>query len=205
MTSVRKSLSSGIFYTTIAKYSSVFFSIFIGAVLARLLTPAEFGIVALVTVFVSFFNLLSDFGIGQAVIQNQTLRDKDVHSIFSFSIILGFLLSGLFFFTAPFIAKFYNETELINISRLLALTVLLNSLQVIPKALLQKALKFKQIGIITVIIQLMSGVIAIILALKGFSYYAIVIQSILNGLCTLIVFYFLAPIKIVLRDRKSVV
>jgi len=54
MTSIRKSLSSGIFYTALAKYSGVFISIFIGAILARLLTPKEFGIVALVSVFVSF-------------------------------------------------------------------------------------------------------------------------------------------------------
>ncbi|NQU85315.1 MAG: lipopolysaccharide biosynthesis protein [Mariniphaga sp.] len=199
MTSIRKSLSSGIFYTALAKYSGVFISIFIGAILARLLTPKEFGIVALVSVFVSFFSLLSDFGIGQAVVQNQTLTEKDIHSIFSFSIILSLFLSGLFFFTAPFISAFYNEPELINVSKLLSLSVLFNSLQVIPKALFQKALKFKQIGIITVIIQVITGFIAIIMAFKGYSYYSLVFQSIISGLCTLIIFYSLSPLRIVLK------
>jgi len=205
MTSILKSLSSGIFYTALAKYSGIIISIAIGAVLARLLTPEEFGIVALVTVFVSFFNLLSDFGLGPAVVQNQSLEDKDVHSIFSFSILLGLLLSGLFFLSAPFIAKFYNESELINVSRLLSLAILFYSLQIIPKALFQKALKFKQIGLITVSVQLFSGIIAITLAYKGFSYYALVVQSILVSGISLIIFYFLKPVKIAWRIQFSAI
>ena len=199
MTSIGKTLGSGIIYTAVAQYSGVLFSILIGAVLARLLTPEEFGVVALVTVFVTFFNLLSNFGIGQAVVQNQSLTDDDIQSIFSFSILLGFLLAGLFFLFAPFIASFYNESELIDISKWLAISVLFNSLQIIPKARFQKELKFKQIGIVTLIVQVLCGVIAIILAYMGFSYYALVVHSILNGLFTLIVFYYLAPIKIALK------
>lgn len=205
MTSIRKSLGSGIFYTALAKYSGIIISIVIGAVLARLLTPEEFGIVALVTVFVSFFNLLSDFGLGPAVVQNQSLDDKDVHSIFSFSILLGFLLSGLFFLAAPLIAGFYNEPELINVSRLLSLAILFYSLQIIPKALFQKALKFKLIGLIAVIVQSFSGVVAIILAYAGFSYYALVIQSILVSGISLVIFYSLKPVKIVWRIQFSAI
>lgn len=201
MTSIRKSLGSGIFYTALAKYSGIFITIFIGAVLARLLTPEEFGIVALVTVFVSFFNLLSDFGLGPAVVQNQSLKIEDVHSIFSFSILLGFLLSGLFFFAAPFVADFYNEPELINVSRLLSLAILFHSLQIVPKALFQKALKFKQIGLITLSVQFFSGVIAIILAYREFSYYALVIQSILTGGISLVIFYSIKPVKIAWRIK----
>ena len=205
MSSISKSLTTGVIYTAIARYSGVFFSIFIGAILARLLTPEEFGIVALVTVFVSFFGLLSDFGLGQAVVQNQSLTNKDIQSIFSFSIFLGLFLASLFFFAAPLISNFYNESELLNVCKFLSLSVLFNSLQIIPKAQFQKALKFKQIGIITVTIQLISGIIAIILAYKGFSYYAIVIQSILNGFFTLIMFYFLAPIKPILRIELNAI
>lgn len=205
MTSIRKSLGLGILYTALARYSGIIISIAIGAVLARLLTPEEFGIVALVTVFVSFFNLLSDFGLGPAVVQNQLLDDKDVYSIFSFSILLGLLLSGLFFLAAPLIAGFYNEPELINVSRLLSLAILFYSLQIIPKALFQKALKFKQIGLITVSVQLFSGIIAIALAYKGFSYYALVVQSILVSGISLIIFYFLKPVKIAWRIQFSAI
>lgn len=199
MTSIRKSFTSGILYTGVAKYSGVIISIVIGAILARLLSPEEFGIVALVTVFVSFFTLLSDFGLGPAVVQNQTLSSADVKSIFSFSILIGLLLSLLFFLSAPLIANFYNEPELVKVSRLLSLAILFHSLQIIPRSLLQKDLKFKQLGIITVVLQLITGAVAIFLAYIGFSYYALVIKSILLGAGFMLVFYILRPIKITWR------
>ncbi|MFV0590281.1 MAG: lipopolysaccharide biosynthesis protein [Draconibacterium sp.] len=205
MSSIRKSLTTGVFYTALAKYSGVFFSIVIGAVLARLLTPEEFGIVALVTVFATFFRLLSDFGIGQAVVQNQKLTKQDIQSIFSFSVIFGIVLSVVFYLAAPFIANFYKERALINVTKLLSLSVLFASVQIIPKAISQKNLKFKQIGIVTVIIQVVCGITAIILAYNGFSYYALVYQSIISSALTLIVFYLLNPIKVVFKIRMEAV
>lgn len=205
MTSIRKSLGSGIFYTGLARYSGVFFSIAIGAILARLLTPHEFGIVALVAVFVSFFGLLSDFGLGPAVIQNQKLTDSDVESIFSFSILLGFFLSASFFLCGPLIAGFYDEPALVNVARWLSLSVLFNSLLIIPKALFQKVLKFKEIGLVTVGVQLASGSLAIVMAYAGFSYYALVFQSILSGGLSLLIFYFLKPVKIAFRIDFSAI
>lgn len=203
MSTIRKSISSGILFTAATRYSGILISVIIGAVLARLITPSEFGIVALVTVFVTFFNLLSDFGIGPAVVQNQSLSNRDTQSIFTFSILIGIILSGSFFFASHIIASFYNEPELITISRLLALSVLFYSLQTVPKALYLKSLKFKQIGIITICIQSFAGVIAIILAFKGFSYYALVIQSILVGGISLVTFYIVAPIKLKLTIRME--
>lgn len=201
MLTIRKSLTSGILYIAMARYSGIIIAIITGAVLARLLTPAEYGIVALVTVFVSFFNLLSDFGLGPAVVQNQTLTDDDIKSIFLFSILLGFLMAGLFYMSAPVIARFYNKTELVQISRLLSLSILLHTLNIIPKALLQKALKFKQIGILSLGVQIFSGIIAIYLAFAGYSYFALVYQSILSGLISLVLFYWLVPVKIQLRVK----
>ncbi|MFW5804303.1 MAG: lipopolysaccharide biosynthesis protein [bacterium] len=194
--SIRKSLTFGFIYTGLAKYSNLIINIIIGAVLARLLTPNEFGIVALVTVFVSFFSLLSNFGLAPAVVQNNSLSKNDIRSIFSFSILIGFIFATIFYLGAPLIASFYNEPKLVTVSKLLSISVLFHSLEIIPKALFQKALKFKQIGIITVSVQLFSGIIAVILALKNFSYYALVYRSILVGLISLVIFYWLAPIKL---------
>lgn len=206
MGSVRKNLSSGIFYTAISKYSNVVLQLVIGAILARLLSPEEFGIVAIVTVFVVFFNLLSDFGFGPAIIQNQNLDDKDIKSIFSLSIGLGFLLAGIFYFLADLIASFYDQQELVNISRLLSLAVLFYSFHAVPKALILKKLRFKQLSIINVSIQIVTGTIAIILAFKGFSYYALVIKSILDGFLNFIAYFILNPIQVTLQiKRKSII
>jgi PST family polysaccharide transporter len=194
MTSIRKSLASGIFYTAIAKYSGIVISVLLGAVLARILTPAEFGTVALVMVFAGFFSLLSNFGIGPAVVQHSSLSREDISSIFLFSIFLGVFFALVFFLTAAFIADFYDKPELINITRLLSVSILFNSIQVVPQALLRKALKFKQIGIVTICCQMFSGFVAVALSLKGFSYYALIIQSILSAVISCLIFYCMAPI-----------
>ena len=194
-----KKMSSGVFYTAIAKYSGVILSIIIGAILARLLSPEEFGIVAIVTVFISFFNILSDMGLGPAIIQNKELNKKDIESIFFFSVILAFFFAIIFFFLAPFIASFYNTPNLISVVRLLSLTVLFYSLRVVPNALNLKKLNFKKVGWVTVSTQLLSGILAIILAYRGFSYYALVVKSIFDGLVSFILLYSLSPIRFSLK------
>lgn len=203
MSSIRKDISSGMFYTMTTRYSGILISIIIGAVLARLLSPAEFGVVALVTVFISFFNILSNVGIGPAVIQNKELTEEDVQSIFLISILLGFILALLFFLFSTVIASFYNNTELIPVTRLLSLTVLFSAFGIVPNALLLKKLKFKQVGVTTIIVQLFSGFFAIFFAYKGFSYYALVYKSIFDGFFTFLLFYWLSPIKLKFELKKS--
>ena len=203
MASVKQKLASGISYTAITKYSRIFISIFIGAILARLLSPAEFGLVALVTVFISFFYILTDVGIGPAIIQNKKLTETDLQSIFSFSILIGFTLALILFLLSHNIAAFYNDKQLIGIVKLLSLTVLFSAFKIVPNALLLKKLKFKEVGLITISVQLFSGIFAIILAKKGFSYYALVYKSIFDGFFTFLFFFWLSPIKLKFKIRKN--
>ena len=203
MTSLRSSISTGIFYTAIARYSNIVISILITAILARILTPEEFGIVAIAVVFITFFRYLGDFGIGPAVIQNKTLTEEDIESIFTFSILFGLFLSTIFFFSASFISHFYDEPELKPISRVLSLSILFFSMNVVPASLNKKRLLFKKMGIIAVSIQLISGTVAVILAINNFSYYALIIKSLIDGLLLLVGNYLLSPIKLRLRIRKE--
>lgn len=196
MTKIRNNLFSGIFYTALSKYSNVLISILITAVLARLLTPKEFGVIAIVMVFISFFQLLSDFGIGPAIIQNKDLSKNDIQSIFTFSILFGAVLASLFFIVAPFISDFYNEPGLEKIGKLLSLAILFYSFSVVPQALNYKKLLFKQVGIISVAVQIVTGSIAILFAWNGFSYYALVIKSIFDGLFIFIGNYMLSPVSL---------
>lgn len=195
MTSIRKTFFSGIMYIAITKYSGVIFSIAIAAILARLLSPAEFGVVALITVFISFFNILSDAGIGPAIVQNKELVKEDIQSIFIFTVLLGVILGLLFYFLSRPIASFYDNEELIPLIKLLSIAVLFNTFRIVPNALLLKKLKFKQIGVITITVQLLSGISSIILAYSGFSYYALIFKSVFDSVFIFILFYWLSPVK----------
>lgn len=201
MGNLKKEIGSGVFYTALSKYSDIVISIIISAILARLLTPSEFGLVAIVMVFISFFNLLSSFGFAPAIIQNKDLDEMDIRSIFSFTILIGFVLALIFFFLAPFIAKFYKNVILTELARLMSLVILVQTFQIVPQALCRKKLLFKQIGIISISVHVISGMVAILLAYNGFSYYALVINSIINGLLLFIAFYFLSPVKPALEIR----
>lgn len=185
----------GIFYTAIAKYSGIIISLVIGAILSRLLTPEEFGIVALVFVFVTFFSLLGNFGLGPAIIQRKDLSSSDIRSIFSFSLIVAIVLSLAFFLSAGWISNFYDEPVLIPIVRILSLSILFNVLRIVPGSLIAKNLEFKKIGVINVSVQLISGIVAIVLAYHDFSYYALVYKSVLDGIILFIIFFVLSPVK----------
>ena len=203
MPSIRRTIGNGIFYTALARYSNVFISIGITAVLARLLTPEEYGVVAIVAVFITFFNFLGDFGIGPAVIQNKELTETDLRSIFSFSLLFGLLLTSIFFLSAGFISHFYHEPELLRVSRWLSLSILFFSFGVVPTSLNKKKLLFKKIGIISVIVQTLSGITAIILAYYNFSYYALIIRAIINGVLLFVLNYMFSPVKLTLKIKKE--
>jgi len=193
----------GIFYTAISKYSGVIITIVITAILARLLTPAEFGIVALVTVFIGFFNLLGDLGIGPAIVQTRDLTKEDIESIFAFSAVMAFILALIFFLSGNMVSSFYEEPELIPLVRLLSISVFFNILSIVPRALNKKELRFKQMGMVTVGVQTLAGVLAIILAINGFSYYSIVFQNILTGFLLFALFYYLYPVAARFRINKA--
>lgn len=201
MPSIRKSIGKGIFYTALAKYSNIVTSILITAVLARLLTPAEYGTVAIVMVFTTFFTYLADFGIGPAIIQNKELEKEDIESIFSVSILVALGLSSLLFLSSGLIADFYSAPELKGITRLLSVSVLLFTLNVVPGALNKKELRFRQVGVISVTVHIISGILAVVLALLGFSYYALIFRSLITGLLLFAGSYYLNPVKVKLRIR----
>lgn len=191
------SLKNGIMITFIAKYSNIFAQIIINSVLARLLMPKDFGIIAVITVFIAFFSMLGDMGIGPAIIQNKTLSDKELSDIFKFSIIGALIIAVGFYFFSYFIAYFYNDNIYITLGELLSFSVLFSICNIVPNAILYKAHKFKQVGIINIIVNIIVGVFTISLAFKGFSYYSLVFDSILKSIFIFVLCFMTCKIKII--------
>lgn len=180
----------------VTKYSNVFIQLLINSILARLLTPDDYGVVTVVTVFTGFFTLLADLGIGPAIIQDKSLKDKDISSIFNFTIITGVGISLLFVIFSYPLSRFYNNAIYIPIGAMLSLSILFNVLNIVPNALLLKEKKFKLIGIRTVCVSVACGLITILLAYLKFKYYAIIINSILMAFFTFVLNYKSVKIKL---------
>lgn len=186
----------GIIYTAMGKYSIVLVQFLVTAVITRILTPAEYGIVSAVNIFLVFFQLLADFGIGPAIIQNKQLTNKEVDSIFSFSVYIAFGLAILFFFLGYPMSLFYGNEVFINISRVLAIAVFFYGILVVPQSLILKEQNFKLVNLTTISAALVSGVVSITLALLGFSYYAMIIGNSAKAFTMFMIFYFKTDTKI---------
>ena len=199
--SVKKELIGGLAYTAIAKYMGVVISFLITAVLSRLLSPDDFGIVAIATVLINFFSLLSDMGIGPAVVQNKTLDEVDHHHIFSFTIWIGIVLAVFFFLISPLISAYYKNEQLLLICRLLSINIMFVTWNIVPNALLYKNKMFKYLAYRNLVVQFIGGSLAIVGALNGLGIYALLV----NPIFTAVVMFFISlarfPQKIYFSPR----
>lgn len=196
MNDLRKKFSHGLKYTFIAKYSNVIAGIVISAFLARLLTPDEFGVMAIVITFTSFMHLFSEMGLGPAVVQFRDLSDSDVSSLFLFSLLLGGVF-GIGFVGLSFImALLYEDSIYVTISPLMFFLVFFSNAIVVPSGILRREQRFKVVGITEVVSHVFAGAIAILLAYKGAGIYALLVQQIMSRLTSLIILISYSKVKL---------
>lgn len=186
----------GVFFSAIGKYSNIIVQLLVQAILSRLLTPKEYGVVAVVNVFLVFFQMLADFGIGPAIIQNKKLTKKEINSIFIFSCYLAFVLGIVFMLLGYPISLFYNDAIYIPISLVLGVCVFFYGVLVVPQNMLLREKNFMTVNMVTVIANVLSGVISVVLAVLGFSYYSLIISNTLKAAFLFFVFYFKTKLKI---------
>ncbi|MCK4524844.1 MAG: MOP flippase family protein [Candidatus Andersenbacteria bacterium] len=150
------------------------------AILARLLTPKDFGLLAMTVVFTGFVMTFCDFGITAALIQHKKLTEEHLSSSFWINVLTGFVLTLLLIIVAPLIANFYNESRLTLIISVLSLTFFIYSFSVVQTALFTKELDFKSLAVVEISAVLISGIIAIILAFSGFGVWSLVWQQLIS-------------------------
>ena len=148
--------------------------------MARILTPEDYGLVGMLTIFIAVSQSLIDSGFSQALIRKQDRSEIDNSTVFYFNIGVGAILYLILFFSAPLIASFYNEPQLIPITRLIGLSLVFNSLAVVQRALLTINLDFKTQAKASFVGALLSGIVGIGMAYFGFGVWAIVWQQITN-------------------------
>lgn len=182
MGTLRQDMLHGVFWSAVEKYSGLVVSIVVSMFLARILSPKEYGVVAIATVAIHFLQMFCTMGIAPAIIQRKDLTDKDINNIFTFSLSVGMVLASLFFFSAKPIADFYKNEQLIPVCRILSIQLLFSAANMVPNALMAKNKRFKDIACRTLFLQLFSGIVSVIAALNGAGVYALLISPVTSAI-----------------------
>lgn len=172
------------FIDNIANYGVAFV---VGLILARLLTPAEYGIMAMIAIFIAISNSIIDSGFSNALIRKVNIERIDYNTVFFFNLVVSVVLYVLLYATAPFISTFFKEPILVNVLRVIGWTLIINALAMIPRTILVKRIDFKTQTKVSVISSVFSGLVGIGMALTGWGVWSLVGQQlsrqILNSLC----------------------
>ena len=185
--SLKQKTVKGILWSSLERFSVQGIQFVVMIIMARMLTPNDYGLVGMLAVFIAVSQSLVDSGFSQALIRKQDRTETDNSTVFYFNIIVGFILYGLLFALAPFIADFYNEPQLTAITRVIGLSVLFNSLVVVQRALLTIKIDFKTQAKAALTAAIISGVLGIWMAASGYGVWSIVAQQLANlGINTLL-------------------
>ena len=190
-----KTLFSGVFYTAVAKYTGIVVSIIISAILARLLPPEDFGVIAIATIFINFFSILTTVGISPAIVQNKSITEIELRSINTFTFLFAFVISLLYVSSINIIVSFYdNNSDLTSVMRLLTISVFFSIASITPNAMIMKNKLFKFIAIRTFAIQIFLGIISVICAYSGLGIYSLLINPIGSSLILFVVSFLKNPV-----------
>lgn len=195
-TFLKAAQSNGLTWNAINAFLVNAVNFFIGVALARLLSPSEFGVVAIVLAFSSFVNSFVDAGFGSAIVQSQSLSKTDLPTIFLTNILLGLTLAAILYMSSDIIGSVYNSVEVSAVLKAMTVVYFLQSLIVVPKNYLVRIMNFELIAKIEIISTVVSGILAVFLALKGYSYWALVIRIIFQFIISAVLYNALGKVML---------
>lgn len=175
--SLKNKTVKGVGWSFIDNLSSSGIAFLVGLVLARLLTPSEYGIMAILTIFIAVSNSIVDSGFSNALIRKTDARRVDYNTVFLFNLLVSGLLYVVLFFAAPSISRFFKEPLLVEVMRVIGWVLVINALAIIPRTLFVKEVNFKTQTKVSLIASISSGVIGIGMALAGLGVWSLVGQQ----------------------------
>ena len=173
---------SGFLWSSAGTLGNGLVNLLVTIVLARMLTPEDFALIALLTVFVTVSNVLVDSGFSQAIIRDDNPSEQDLSSVFMFNMALAICLYVILFAVSPYIAAFYDSLELTTLSRIVFLVIIFNALSLIQNACLKRNLDFAKVEKSSVLGALCAGVLSIIMVFFGGGIWSLVANMVLMPL-----------------------
>ncbi len=176
-----KKIFSNFIWRFAERCGAQFMAFIVSIILARILLPEDYGTITLITVFISILQVFVDSGLGTALVQKKDADETDFSSVFYFNIVVCLILYLGIFGAAPFIAKFYNNSELTLIVRVISLTIVISGVKGIQQAYVTRNMLFKHFFFSTLGGTIISAIIGIFMAYKGFGVWALVAQQVSNN------------------------
>lgn len=176
---LKQKTAQGLFWSFLSSGGMQLLNLIIGIFLARLLSPGEYGIVGMLAIFTLLANNLQESGFGVALVNIKDIKHNDYNAVFWFNVGMSLLLYAILFCCAPLIAAFFHQPCLVSLSRFVFLGFIIASLCISPNAMLVRGLKMKEKAITSLSALVVSGTVAVIMAIKGFSYWSLATQQIL--------------------------
>lgn len=170
-------------------------------ILARILEPAEFGKITLVMVFINFFQVFAEGGLGTALVQKKDVDEYDYSTVFYFNTVLSFILYIAIYFLAPIIALFLKDDIYTSILRIMGISILISGLKNVLLSYVAKNMCFKHLSISSIIAAIMSAIVGIVMAYNGFGLWSLVWQFLVNTIVTTLILWII--LKWIPRHKMS--
>ena len=178
MASLKQKTISGIGWSAVGGFFLQGLQFVILVVLARLLSPEDFGLMGMVLVFTGIAKLFSELGFGAALIQKTELEERHLSSVFWLNLAVGLILTILVYMSAPWVASFYNEPRLISLVRTISISFVIGGFGVVQTAIMTRKMQFKLLAIIQIISVFITGIITVLMAFSGYGVWSLVVQLI---------------------------
>lgn len=189
MSSLGDKAVSGAIWAAVDRVGSMALQFVVNLVLARLLTPADFGAVGMLTIFIAVSVTLVDGGFASALIQKKESNQSDFSTIFFWNFGISIFFYVIIFIISPWVASFYKMPILLNILRALGLTIILNGILSVQIAKLQKNIQFKSLAAVNIISYASGAAIGILMAVNGYGVWSLVGLNIISAFIKIILFY----------------
>jgi len=189
MKSLKHRAIGGVAWSAVERFSTQGISFLLGIFIARLVAPEEYGLIAMLAIFIDIAQSFVDSGFSNALIQKKDRKSIDFSTVFYFNIIISLIVYGILYLLAPSISSFYNEPILVVVCRILGLDIVITSLALVQRTILQIDIDFKRLTKISLLATVLSGVLGLFLAWKGFGIWALLIQRITNTIFQVILLW----------------
>lgn len=175
---LKKKTVNAIKWSAIDRFGQQGVQFFIGILLARLLSPEDYGLISMIMIFAALSLVLVESGFGQALIRKKEATELDYNSVFYFNIFTSILLYSILFFSTPYIAAYFNQPQLDLLGKVIFIAILFNAFYLVPFARMTKVLDFKSIAKVNLISTFLSGILGVAMAFMHYGVWSLVAQNV---------------------------